>query len=303
MIDSLAYVGFRSPRAEAWLAFGPEVLGLEVAGRGPDGAVRLRMDAAAQRIVVHPGERDDLAYLGWAVAGPAALEATVRAVEKQGIAVERGDAELAALRAVTDVAWFVDPFGFRHELAVGLATASTPFRPGRPIAGFVTGAGGLGHAVLILPDTAEALRFYGDALGFRLSDRIDEHGMHLTFLHCNPRHHSIAFAAVPGAAGMHHLMLEVASLDDVATGLEICKARGLTLAMDLGKHPNDEMTSFYVRSPSGFEIEYGFGGRLVDDATWVVGHYDVMSLWGHEPPATPLLPGILRPFAPPVRAR
>jgi len=161
----------------------------------------------------------------------------------------------------------------------------------------VTGAGGLGHAVLILPDMDEALRFYSEALGFRLSDRVRSGPMNLAFLHCNPRHHSLAFAAVPGVAGMHHLMLEVASLDDVHAGLAICKARGLTLAMDLGQHPNDEMTSFYVRSPSGFEIEYGFGGRLVDDASWVVADYDVPSTWGHTPPPTPLAPGILRPFA------
>ena len=32
--------------------------------------------------------------------------------------------------------------------------------------------------------------------------------------------------------------------------------------MTLGTHTNDRMTSFYVRTPSGFEIEYGFGGRI-----------------------------------------
>jgi hypothetical protein len=61
--------------------------------------------------------------------------------------------------------------------------------------------------------------------------------------------------------------------------------------------PNDAMTSFYVRSPSGFEIVYGFGGKLVDDASRVVEDYDVPSSWGHQPPPTPLAPGILRPFA------
>jgi hypothetical protein len=76
-------------------------------------------------------------------------------------------------------------------------------------------------------------------------------------------------------------------------------ARGIPLAMGLGRHPNDLMTSFYVRTPSGFEIEYGTGGRVVNDETWVVGEYDVQSLWGHKPPAGgPLLPGILRAFEP-----
>ena len=41
--------------------------------------------------------------------------------------------------------------------------------------------------------------------------------------------------------------------------------------MSLGRHTNDLMTSFYVRTPSGFEIEYGTGGIVVDDDTWTVG--------------------------------
>ena len=68
--------------------------------------------------------------------------------------------------------------------------------------------------------------------------------------------------------------------------------------MSLGRHTNDLMTSFYVRTPSGFEIEYGTGGRLVDDETWEIGQYDTQSMWGHKPPAEPLFPKILAPFTP-----
>jgi hypothetical protein len=56
------------------------------------------------------------------------------------------------------------------------------------------------------------------------------------------------------------------------------------------------MFSFYVRTPSGFEIEYGSGGRLIDTTRpWTTGRYDATSYWGHKPPAEPLFPGILRP--------
>ena len=50
----------------------------------------------------------------------------------------------------------------------------------------------------------------------------------------------------------------------------------------LGRHANDEMVSFYVRTPGGFDIEYGTGGRLVDDATWVCRETTAVSLWGHS---------------------
>ena len=296
MIRSLSYIGFTSPAAEKWLEFGPEILGLELAGRGPDGAVRLRVDDAAWRIVVHPGEKNDLAYLGWCVGGPDELEAAITALEKQGFDVEREDRALAALRAVAEVASFTDPFGFRHELSWGLMQQPASFRPGRPMTRFVTGDGGLGHAVLMVPDLKAAEHFFMDVLGFRLSDRI-EAGLSLRFFHCNTRHHTLAFAAIPGMVGMHHLMLEVGSLDDVGQALDLCNSRQIPLAMTLGSHTNDRMTSFYVRTPSGFEIEYGWGGRTVDDPeAWVVGSYDAQSVWGHKQPAQPLVPGIIRPF-------
>jgi 2,3-dihydroxybiphenyl 1,2-dioxygenase len=295
VIESLSYIGFTSPQADEWKSFGPDVLGLEVVDPGPDGAVRLRNDDAAWRIAIHPGDRDDVAYLGWAVAGPAAFDQAVAALRGAGIDVSEPDAELAEARAVESVAWFVDPFGFRHELSHGLAFQPGSFVPGRPISGFVTGAGGLGHAVLVVPDLDAATHLYVDLLGFRHSDDIDM-GMRVRFLHCNPRHHTVAISAVPGMVGFHHLMLEVADVDDVGRAYDLVNARGLPLAMSLGRHTNDQMTSFYVRTPSGFEIEYGSGGRLIDTSEpWEPGWYDAPSRWGHHPPAERLFPGILRP--------
>ena len=67
--------------------------------------------------------------------------------------------------------------------------------------------------------------------------------------------------------------------------------------MDLGRHPNDLMTSFYVRTPSGFDLEYGAGGVTVDDAAWETETYDALSIWGHALPADGLLlPSIIRPY-------
>jgi extradiol dioxygenase len=120
-------------------------------------------------------------------------------------------------------------------------------------------------------------------------------GLSLRFLHCNPRHHTIALSAAPGLVGIHHLMLEVEQINDVGRALDIVNERRIPLAMTLGRHTNDHMTSFYVRTPSGFEIEYGTGGRLIDDDHWELETYDAMSLWGHKPPAERLVPGILHP--------
>jgi extradiol dioxygenase len=295
MIRSFAYVGFVSPRSEDWRSFGTEVLGAQLDAARTDGAVGLRLDERAARIVVHPGDVDDVAYLGWDCGDGAGLTEVVERVRAAGFEVV-DEPDLAAVRHVDALASFRDPFGFRHELTHGLAEVG-PFTPGRPMSGFLTGDQGLGHLVVIAPDLDEAMRFYVDTLGFLVSDHI-EMGMSLRFLHCNSRHHTLALTAIPGMVGIHHLMLEVDDVDDVGRALDIVNERGLPLAMTLGRHTNDLMTSFYVRTPSGFEIEYGAGGRHIDDATWHVDTYDAMSLWGHKPPAEPLIPGVLRPVAP-----
>jgi 2,3-dihydroxybiphenyl 1,2-dioxygenase len=295
IVQSLAYVGFTSPNAEQWKSFGPDVLGLELVDPGPDGAVRLRNDDLAWRIAIHPADSDDLAYLGWSVDGVNGLEHATEVIAAAGFDVRRDDADLAAARGVEAVTWFVDPFGFRHELTYGQARGATPFAAGRDGVSFVTGDGGLGHVVLIVPDLDKATWFFIGVLGFEHSDDIDM-GLHVRFLHCNPRHHTLAFSAVPGMVGVHHLMLEVADPDDGGRAHDIVNEAGLPIAMTLGRHTNDEMFSFYVRTPSGFEVEYGSGGRLIDTTKpWTTGEYHAMSYWGHKPPAQPLFPGILRP--------
>ena len=43
------------------------------------------------------------------------------------------------------------------------------------------------------------------------------------------------------------------------------------------------MMSFYMTNPSGFGIEYGWGGRLIDDDTWQVTKYAGASIWWSQP--------------------
>jgi hypothetical protein len=42
------------------------------------------------------------------------------------------------------------------------------------------------------------------------------------------------------------------------------------------------MVSFYMRTPSGFEVEYGYGARTIDDSIWKVERHEAPSIWGHR---------------------
>jgi extradiol dioxygenase len=279
MIESLAYVGITTSSHEQWDHFGTQILGLERGPDGPDGARRFRMDDALYRLAIHPGDRDDVAYFGWSVQTSESARQIADNVEAAGLDVSGGDPETAELRGVEGFLWFIDPFGFRHEISWGQLFLPNSFRPGRAHSGFKTGEQGVGHVVLLVPDLVAADEFFRGVLGFKLSDRIIEGKLNARFYHVNGRHHSLAVGQAP-VTGLQHLMLESNSLDDVGTALDLARKNGHPIMSDLGRHTNDLMTSFYVRTPSHFDIEYGFGGVAVDDL-WVPRTYHRTSIWGH----------------------
>jgi 2,3-dihydroxybiphenyl 1,2-dioxygenase len=290
-IRQLGYLGLEVSDVARWERFAVDLLGLAPARRGDDGSLALRMDDHEQRIVLHPGPADDLAYLGFEAASEAELEQIGAALVRAGHAVSEGKPETEAARRVVRLLHVTDPSGIPVELYVGAALAKQPFVSAQMASGFVTGDEGLGHAVICARDAVASERFYVELLGMRLSDRVrlplaKDFTLEIRFLHANARHHSIAFASVPMPRRLHHFMLEVGSPDDVGRAHDRALAAGVPLSMGLGKHPNDGMFSFYAKTPSGFDVEIGWGGVKVDDATWSVRTYDHISVWGHQPPAT-----------------
>jgi 2,3-dihydroxybiphenyl 1,2-dioxygenase len=280
VVQALGYVGIEARSPEDWAGYGTNFLGLQLAERAASQLV-FRMDDRRQRLVVTPGERDGARFFGWELTDAAALEAMAARLEAAGVPVSRGDRALADQRRVAGLVAVQDPMGNRVELVHGAEATDAPFIPGRPISGFRTGALGMGHAVLTVPRMAEALAFYRDLLGFRVSDYVTN-PFHAYFLHVNPRHHSLALIET-GSAGLHHLMVELFSLDDVGQGYDLAMLEEGRVATTLGRHTNDFMTSFYARTPGGFMLEYGWGGRAIDPATWEpVEMHSGPSLWGHE---------------------
>lgn len=289
-IARLGYLGFEVSNLDAWERFGVEILGLGVSERHADGGLALRMDEQAQRIVLHPGPRDDLVYAGFEVDDARSLPPLADKLSAAGFATTAADDAVARARKVAGLCQVTDPNGVPLELFHGPERAADPFRSALVPSGFVTGAEGLGHVVFAAQDAEATERFYCDLLGMRLSDRIEAEmvpgfSLRITFLHANPRHHTVAFAAAPMPKRVHHFMLEVGAMDDVGHAYDRCLKAGVEIANTLGVHPNDRMFSFYARTPSGFDVELGWGGRKIDDATWTVDRYERTSVWGHHMPA------------------
>ncbi|MET7541406.1 VOC family protein [Streptomyces sp. NPDC005507] len=281
-VHSLGYVVVEASDLDAWQEFGSGLLGLQIAERTPN-RLRLRMDARLWRLDIRRGDQDAVAAIGWEVPGPRDLEEFAKRLERAGHAVKEGDQALLRDRQVTGLIRFQDPDGNNVELFYGQRQSHEPFVSPTG-ARFLTGEAGLGHVMQIVGDYARHTKLYTEVLGFRVSDYMDDGEREAgTFLHANPRHHSMAYASIPGVGPkVGHIMLEVDDMDVIGRALDKVLAGEAELASTLGRHTNDEMTSFYVKSPSGFEIEYGYGGRTVDDATWVPVRWSTAHYWGHQ---------------------
>jgi 2,3-dihydroxybiphenyl 1,2-dioxygenase len=285
-VKCLGYIGVGADDLDAWRAFGTEVLGLQV-GVGPSDsdveALYLRMDGRAYRIAIEKGENGALHYLGFEVGTRQQLAELGTELRAKGLEVTEEPADMCAHRRVAAMLSTKDPAGNRTEFFVGHEEATAPFVSPTG-ASFVINDMGIGHAFVTVPDIDEFMAFYVGTLGFRLSDTIAlAPGLSGYFLHCNPRHHTIAGLAIPGVpAGLNHIMLQVESIDSVGRAYDKVKADGIPIESTLGKHTNDHMISFYCKTPSGFAVEYGIEGRTIDDDTWVVGHYTAASYWGHQ---------------------
>ena len=87
---------------------------------------------------------------------------------------------------------------------------------------------------------------------------------------------------MPTPSGIVHLMLEVESADDVGLCLDRARRHKVPMSATLGRHVNDLMLSFYMKTRGGFDVEFGTEGRTVDDESWIARESTAVSLWGHD---------------------
>jgi 3,4-dihydroxy-9,10-secoandrosta-1,3,5(10)-triene-9,17-dione 4,5-dioxygenase len=280
-IRGLGYIGIDVTDVEKWRTYG-ELLGMMVAG--DDTGLRMRSDERPFRVLVDASDGSDgLAFAGWELPDADSLECAKAELAAAGITTETGTADECDQRRVRGLLRATDPDGFALELFYGLIHDHEPFVSPTGVSGFVTGAHGMGHIVLGSPKLAQSVAFYTDVLGFRVSDYWRPGDDDVVFLRCNQLHHSLALVPADEPA-LYHFMLEARTLDDVGYALDRHHESNVPISMSLGKHTNDQMVSFYSRSPSGFDVEFGYSGLLVDETSWTVTQITKPSYWGHRRP-------------------
>ena len=287
-VHSLGYFLFEVSDLDAWDRFLTRVIGVARGEALGDGLVPYRTDERAARILLREGPADDVIGLGFEVADARALAEVSAHAQAAGHEVEPASADQARARGVADFARTYEPGGVALELFYGPVIAEAPFRSEVVASGFVTAEQGVGHLALRAEDIPRTRAFFEEVMSFALSDHIrctlpGDFKVDVTFLHVNARHHTVALGSgLP--KHLHHFMLQMRSLDDVGAALDRAFANDVRVVQGLGRHPNDQMVTFYCVTPSGFECEIGWGGRTLDDSTWEPTTYDRISDWGHQSP-------------------
>lgn len=285
-IAQLAYVRIGVRELGWWRGFA-SLVGFATADDAPAGELWLRMDHQRDgRIVLHESARIGVDTLGWEVRDASALAALGARLRALGATVAAEPA-LAQARRVEELLLVHDPDGVRVELSWGANCALRKALPASTASTFHAGAHGFGHATMAVADASASLRFYVEGLGLRLSDAAWMEGhSRVYFLRCNPRHHSYAFAQMPGRPpGTVHVMADVADLDTLGEIRDRVLDAALPVSRDLGSHPLDGVVSFYVATPEGFEFELACGTRLIDEDRWHVDKFARRGRpWGHRRP-------------------
>lgn len=267
-ITELGYVTIGVSDIAAWDHFASQVLGVEVV-RPDDKAVRyLRMDYWHHRIKLVEDGSDDVLVTGLRVAGVLEFRDIAKRLGDAGVAVRIGTQEEARARQVLEVMFLADPNGYDIEIFHGpLVQYNLPFLPGRRMhGGFKTVGGGFGHMMQNRHASFDDIHAFYTLLGLRggveyiipvphLPEPVE-----LMFLHCNERQHTLAFGG-PAEKRVNHIMFEVERIEDVGLAYDLVKQAGIPVIIEPGSHANDQMYSFYLKNPSGFMNEIGWGGR------------------------------------------
>ncbi len=285
----LGYLVLELPEPDTITAVLADVVGL-VPGEPAAGALTWRDDDRAQRLVVQTGPANDAVAVGFEAVDAVAFDATVDRLREIGADIVDGTQDDTTARRVSRLVRTTSPWGVAVELVLGLEDAATPYSSPMVPGGFLTEGVGFGHVVFVTTAFDESVRFLTDGLGLAQSDWIETElapgiDLEVRFFHCNARHHTVALARAPFELPqcLHHVMFETNWRDDVGAAFDRAWEAELPIPNGLGRHDNDGMFSFYLQTPAGFQIEVGYGARVVGDDWDDDRLYHRISAWGHQP--------------------
>ncbi len=273
-VTEIRYVGYALPDLDVERAFYRDVWGMTEAGEH-DGMIHFAAPGSEEPYVVRlrRAEQKRVDVIGLAADSRVDVDALHERVAAAGCKI------IFEPRALTSLG---GGYGFRFFSPDGLpfeTSAEVERGQARPLQRWEAAPERISHVVLHSPRHKEAVQFFIEVLGFRLSDWI---GDFMAFLRCNAWHHRLAI--LPGPPCLNHVAYDLSGVDEVMRGSSRLKSHGFDVRWGPGRHTAGDNVFSYFVTPGGFAVEYTAGLERVDEATWTPQVYpptpQVMDQWG-----------------------
>lgn len=241
-VSRIAHAAFETPDLGAQVDHYTRVMGLALVDRDSEAAY-LSAGADHHTVVLRAGGGAACDALGFQLPAGTDLGEYQRQIEAHGIKTRRlSDSQ----PAIADLLAFDDSKGTRVEVFARAEPAGVPVGRQPGIA-----PNKLGHVAFNVVDVNEAVKFYCDVLGFKVSDWM---GDFFAFLRCGADHHSINL--VSGKANkMHHIAFELRDWTHIRDACDHLAHDRIALVWGPVRHGIGHNISTYHRNADGQIIE------------------------------------------------
>jgi catechol 2,3-dioxygenase-like lactoylglutathione lyase family enzyme len=257
-VQDIRFVGYGVKDLEAETRFYIDAWKL-VEVPSDDGLVYLAAPGSDVEYSVRLRQTDEprIDVVSWAAADPAEVDALFEQVKAAG-GKPLGEPGPLVARGGGYGFRFFDVSGFTIEVATGFERrVPEQLAPGEPRPEKIS------HVVFHAPNHKAWVKFYEEALGFKVSDWL---GDFMCFLRCNEWHHRLA--VVPGPPTFNHIAYDVPGVDAVMKGLKRLRSFERDTVWGVGRHTaGNNLFSYYI-TPGGWAVEYTSDLEKVDEATW-----------------------------------
>jgi catechol 2,3-dioxygenase-like lactoylglutathione lyase family enzyme len=269
-VKRLRHVSFASPNVEAQLDYYQSIIGLAVIGRD-DRRIILGTESDELTLVLEHGAASRLTAIAYEVAPVLDLSDLQKSLASLNIKSEvRSDTAPGIPKTLV----FNDPDGLQIELFSRWDFC----KPVEPIRGLAVAK--LGHVALYTPDPERAARFFGDVLGFRVSDRIEEN---FVFMRCGPEHHAMNFARGTEAR-IHHLAFELRDASHMHQACDLLGRNKFQILWGPVRHGPGHNVAVYHHNPDRYLIELYYSMDLMLDEE--LGYFEPRP-WHRDRPQRP----------------
>ena len=246
------------------------VVGLGVADRSA-GRVLMSSDSEQLSVIIEKAGQQGVPKLAFEIGPDADFSAMARELSDKGIKSELRSDDLPGIGKILTM---TDHEGMQVELMANGASCAAQ----QPAGGLAVLK--LGHVAMYTGNPQATSQFYGDVLGFRVSDWIEEN---FVFMRCGYDHHTLNFARGDGRR-LHHMAFELRDSAHMHQACDLLGRKKIEILWGPVRHGPGHNVAIYHRNPDGQLVELFFDmDRMADEE---LGYYEPRP-WHRDRPQKP----------------